>query len=181
VVAVVEQQQPGPVQLVMRPFLFLDFDDVICLNRPYGGYDVAARERPQDLWEKLWHAPAVALLEGVVTELHPHVVLTTSWLQFLQLEEAKALFEQTRMPWLADAIHPDGEALQGRGWTRLQAVDAWLAAHWQKEPYAIVDDTLSGTGLVGSQHDRAGRLVLCDVDVGLQPHHIPTLRRALTA
>jgi hypothetical protein len=115
------------------------------------------------------------------TELHPHVVLTTSWLRFLQLEEAKALFEQTRMPWLADAIHPEGEALQGRGWTRLQAVDAWLAAHWQKEPYAIVDDTLSGTGLVGSRHDRAGRLVLCDVDVGLQSRHISALRRALTA
>jgi hypothetical protein len=73
-----------------------------------------------------------------------------------------------------------GEALQSRGWTRLDAVDAWLAAHWRKEPYAIVDDTLSGTGLVGSSHDRAGRLVLCQVDVGLEPHHLPVLRRALT-
>jgi hypothetical protein len=60
----------------MRPVLFLDFDDVICLNRPYGGYDIAAPERPADLWEKLWHTPAVAVLESVVAELQPHVVPT---------------------------------------------------------------------------------------------------------
>jgi len=164
----------------MRPLLFLDFDDVICLNRPYGGYDIASPERPEDLWEKLWHAPAMALLEGLVKELQPHVVLTTSWLRFLQLANAKELFHQTRTPWLADAIRADGEALQSRGWTRLEAVDAWLARHWRNEPYAILDDTLSGTGLAGSSHDRAGRVVLCQVEVGLQPHHLPLLRRALT-
>jgi hypothetical protein len=165
----------------MRPLLFLDFDDVICLNRPYGGYDVASSERPPDLWKKLWHLPAVALLEEVVTSSRAHVVLTTSWLMLLQLEEAKTLFRLTDQSWLADALHEQGEALPVRGGTRLQAIDNWLAVHRRREPYAIVDDTLSGTGLTGSGHDREGRVVLCDVEVGLQPHHVLRLNHALSA
>lgn len=164
----------------VRPLLFLDFDDVICLNRPYGGYDLAATERPADLWDRLWHRPALAVLEAFVAARRPRVVLTTSWLLFLQLQEAAALFDRTGAPWLASALHPAGEALQARGWTRLQAIDAWLAAHWRQEPYVIIDDVLSGTGLAGSRHDQAGRVLLCEVNVGLQQHHLSYLVRALS-
>lgn len=44
------------------PLLFLDFDDVICVNAPYGGYDVLAAATgtaPADLWERLWHPPTI--------------------------------------------------------------------------------------------------------------------------
>jgi hypothetical protein len=164
----------------MRPLLFLDFDDVICINVPYGGYDVASREQPADLWERLWHPPAMAVLQDVFTARQPQVVLTTSWLRFLQLGDAKALFHRTGVPWLAEALHPQGEALQARGWTRLQAVDAWLAAHWNQQPYVIVDDVLSGTGLAGSRHDRAGRVLLCEINMGLQVHHALHLKSALS-
>jgi hypothetical protein len=163
----------------MRPLLFLDFDDVICLNRPYGGYDLAAPDKPADLYERLWHAPALELLRGVVQEHQPEIVLATSWLRFLLLEDAKVLFQRTGAAWLADALHPAGEALPQRGWTRLQAIDAWLAQYRTQESYAIVDDMLSGTGLSDSSHDRAGRLVLCEVEVGLLPAHIEPLHRAL--
>jgi hypothetical protein len=162
------------------PLLFLDLDDVIFLNRPYGGYDLAAKDHPSDLWERLWHRPALDLLEGVIASHQPRVVLTTSWLRFLQLDEAKVLFQRSGAPWLAEALHPRGEALQARGWTRLQAIDGWLDAHRVSEPYAILDDALSGTGLAGSRHDKERRVVLCDVEVGLQPHHVPRLIRALS-
>lgn len=163
----------------MSPLLFLDFDDVICLNRPYGGYDLAAPDKPTDLYERLWHAPALGLLRTVIHEHRPEVVLTTSWLRFLVLEDAKVLFHRTGAPWLAEALHPAGEALPQPGWTRLQAIDAWLEQHRAEQPYAILDDALSGTGLAGSFHDRAGRLVLCEVEVGLVPAHLEQLRRAL--
>lgn len=74
-----------------------------------------------------------------------------------------------------------GEALPLPGGTRLQAIDTWLERHGSDQPYGILDDALSGSGLAGSRHDRAGRLVLCEVDVGLLPVHLPQLRRALQA
>lgn len=56
----------------MSPVLFLDFDDVICLNNPYGGYDAltalaeAARagtplSADDDLWSKLFDSKRVAI------------------------------------------------------------------------------------------------------------------------
>lgn len=165
----------------MSALLFLDFDDVICLNRPYGGYDLAAPDKPADLYERLWHAPALGVLRGLVQEHQPQVVLTTSWLRFLLLNEAKVLFHRTGASWLAEALHPAGEALPQPGWTRLQAIDAWLAQQEAGQPYAIIDDALSGTGLAGSSHDRAGRVVLCEVHVGLLPTHLAQLQRALQA
>lgn len=161
------------------PLLLLDIDDVICLNTPYGGYDVLAREHSADLWSRLWHPPAMALLCELVQATQAQVVLTTSWLRFLQLDAMAELFRRTGVGILADALHPNGEVLPLRGQTRLQAIEAWLQHHGVQQRYAILDDHLSGTGLSGSRHDRAGRVVLCEVDVGLQAHHIPQLERAL--
>lgn len=37
-----------------RPLVFLDFDDVICINKPYGGRDILESEAntPANLWER---------------------------------------------------------------------------------------------------------------------------------
>ena len=116
----------------------------------------------------------------MLREARPQVVLTTSWLSFLNLTAARQLFELTGLAQLSQALHPDGEAPQLRGQTRLEAIDAWLLRHAWTGKYAIVDDPLSGTGLRRSRHERAGRLVLCEVDVGLSQVHVLQLLRALT-
>lgn len=163
----------------MKPLLLLDLDDVLCLNNPYGAYDVAQKTWPDDLMSRLWHRPALAVLEPLVAEFKPQVVITSSWLRLMLLQSIETLFRASGAPWLADALHPEGEALQGFGKSRLDAVDSWLAAHPGGEPYVVLDDVLSGTGLSGSRHDRAGRLVLCDVNVGLLPKHAEQIRWAL--
>ena len=163
----------------MRPLVFLDLDDVVCLNRPYGGYDVAQKTWPDDLSSRLWHRPALDVLEPLVAEFKPQVIITSSWLRLMLLESIEALFRMSGAPWLADALHPEGEALQPAGKTRLDAIDAWLALHHSTQPYVILDDPLSGTGLAGSRHDRAERLVMCGVDEGLLPVHAERIRCAL--
>ncbi len=163
----------------MRPLVLLDLDDVLCLNRPYGGYDVAQKTWPDDLQSRLWHQPALDVLEPLVVEFKPHVVITSSWLRLMLLESIEALFRVSGVPWLADALHPQGEALQSSGKTRLDAIDAWLTLHHSTAPYVILDDPLSGTGLVGSRHYRDGRLVMCAVDDGLLPVHAERIQRAL--
>jgi hypothetical protein len=94
------------------PIVFLDFDDVICLNAPYGVYDVAAHVAP----------PA-------------------------------------------------------SGDTRADAIAGWLRRNPGPQPYTILDDVLSGTGL--AQSPMAPNTVLCAADEGLMSAHLDDVRRIL--
>lgn len=162
-----------------RPLLLLDLDDVICINAPYGGYDVLAPDQPADLFERLFHAPAVAVLLEVLAEHQAQVVLTTSWLRLFDRERLVDVFSRTGLGALAAALHEQWSAETLRGEERLQAVDRWLSQHHRGEPYVLLDDSLSGTSLIGSEHDKQGRLVLCEVEVGLTPAHAERIRAIL--
>lgn len=166
----------------IRPLLFLDFDDVICLNTPYGGYDVAmsGKEKPEDLWTKLWHEPAVRVLTQVLEAHNPNVIITSSWLRFLDQQGAKDLFCATGLGRLAESLHPAWEAPQSRGGSRFEAVSVWLKRHHRGEAFVVVDDHLSGTGLAGSELDHQGRVVLCEVGVGLKLFHTGKIHEALS-
>ncbi|MDM0054028.1 HAD domain-containing protein [Variovorax sp. J22R115] len=164
----------------MPPIIFLDVDDVICINAPYGGYDVVAPDRPADLWEKLFHPAAVDTLLTILSEHRPHVVLTTSWLRMMDREGFEVLFRRTGLDELSRALHPKAwEAPQARGETRLEAIEKWLAANRKDEPFVILDDPLSGTGLIDSSLFNNGRVVLCELSVGLTADHLAIVRRAL--
>lgn len=165
-----------------RPLVFLDFDDVICVSRPYGGYDLfnPTERRPDDLYEKLWHAPARETLQQILNEHHPEVVITTSWLLMSdQVETFQSLFRNTGLPDLAATLHKAWEAPGLRGVTRLGAIERWLHANYCGQSFVVLDDNLSGTGLRGSQLDKAGCVVFCEQDVGLHQGHLPLVRRAL--
>jgi hypothetical protein len=163
------------------PVIFLDFDDVLCLNNPYGGYDVArsAYEAPADLWEKLFHRPSVDVLLDIVREHEPQVVVTTSWLRFLDREGMESLLARTRLAFLNTTLHEHWDAPQMRQETRLSAIERWLASHHRGEPFVVLDDSLSGTGLAGSHLDKNGHVVWCAEGVGLTSAHIDQVRRAL--
>lgn len=166
---------------VGRPLLFLDIDDVLGIGRPYGGYDVfqPSSERPADLWQCLWHPPAVEALRTVLTEYRPSVVVTSSWLRLCDRDGFVQLFQRTGLPEVAGAFHDAWEAPQDLGKTRLQAIEKWLHARYTGEPLAVLDDALSGTGLRGSRLQRAGCVVLCEVGVGLHAGHLDAIRGAL--
>lgn len=162
-----------------RSILFLDFDEVIALGTPYGGHHLLLRPQPADLHHHLWHPPALAALLFVVAEAKPAIVLTTTWLRFLDLASARQLFQRTNAALLAEQLHPFGEAPQTVGQTRLQAIDAWMKVHGQPKHYAILDDVESGTGLVGSRHAAAGRLFLCELGHGFRPEQVPSVLKVL--
>ena len=170
----------GVRQVGRPPLLFLDFDDVLCINSPYGGYDVFAADGPTDLWERLWHPPAAQTLLAVLEAHQPRVVVTTSWLRLMERPGFEGLFRRTGLAPVADALHEAWEAPQRLGATRLQAIEQWLNARYQGEPLVVLDDVLSGTGLRGSRLDKAGCVVLCEEGVGLHAGHRPAIDRALT-
>ncbi len=161
-----------------QPLVFLDLDDVICLNDPYGGYDVLVQS-PADLLEKLFARDATEILLGVIREHQPRIVLTTSWVRLLERSRLEKLFLVCGLGAVVERLHEECEAPQKSGESRLKAIDRWLAQHHRGERYVVLDDHLSGTGLAGSHIDKAGRLVLCDVGVGLQPSHLDLVRLAL--
>jgi hypothetical protein len=165
--------------VVARPILFLDLDDVLCLNDPYGGYDILAPGKPADLYKKLFEAGSVRRLNEILARACPQVVMTTSWLRFLDRHGFEQLFAQTGLRALASALHEHWEAPQNSGQTRLQAVERWLEQHHQGEPYAVLDDHLSGTDLSASVHDLLDRVVLCDENVGLLDEHRDRVLAAL--
>jgi hypothetical protein len=165
-----------------RPVILVDFDDVLVLNRPgeFGGYDIVAPNPPPELWANLFHAPAAQTLVDAATEHDACLVITTSWLRFMLRDGFERLFAKTGLHALTERLHPAWEAPQNRGETRAGAIDRWLAANHLGEPYVILDDELSGTGLRASVHDRRGRLVLCKEGVGLHRGHLAPIRAALT-
>lgn len=168
-----------PKTLPSRPLLFLDIDDVLCLNAPYGGYDVVVAPRPEDLWTKLFAPGAVDTLLAAIEEHRPRVVLTTSWLRLLDKQDFEGVFQATGLGQLAERFHEHWDAPQNSGETRLEAIERWLLRHHRGEPFVVLDDTLSGTGLAGSRIDLMGRLVLCEVNVGLHAGHVAAIHRAL--
>lgn len=165
-----------------RPIILLDFDDVIVLNRPgqFGGYDVIAPNPPPELWPRLFDPQATRVLVEALVEHDARVVITTSWLRFMMREGFERLFALTGLDMLRKSMHEAWEAPQNHGETRAQAIDRWLAAHHRGEPYVILDDELSGTGLRHSVHERRGRLVLCKEDVGLHRGHLAPIRASLS-
>lgn len=162
-----------------RPVLFLDIDDVVCINAPYGGYDLAAPDPPPDLWARLFHAPAVETLRVIVDEFDPRVVITSSWLRFMLREAFVRLFARCDMFFVLERLHEACEVLQGPRMTRFQAIERWLDAHHRGEPFVVLDDVLSGTGLSGSWRQAQGRVVLCNAGEGLHSEYVPQVRQAL--
>lgn len=165
-----------------RPLLFLDFDEVIKLNPEgsFGGYDVLAPNPPHEMWAQLFHPPAVATLTTALNRWNPQVIITTSWLRFMLRDALVFVLSRTNLEHITGALHASWEAPQNARETRCGAIDRWLAENHLGEPYVILDDHISGTGLRGSRHARAGRVVFCDPNVGLCPEHLPAIEGALT-
>ena len=156
----------------IRPLVLLDFDDVICLNRPYGGYEVRARNPPTDLWERLFHPPAIAVLQAVHEKFRPQWVLTTSWIRFLDRQTAATVLRRGGLPFVAQNMHEKHwDAEQLRGEDTATACLRWLSMYHEGEPYIIIDDETSGTGLATSTWRRSGNVVLCKEGVGLHVAH----------
>jgi hypothetical protein len=163
----------------MTGLLFLDIDDIVCLNRPYGAYDVMTTDVSAEVYEQLMHAPAVDVLLAALAEHRPRVVMTSSWIRFIDRERLADVFQLSGLGEVVDSLHDAWEAPQASRATRAQAIELWLSQHHAGERFAILDDDLSGTGLRGSAFDAAGRVVWCERDVGLLPAHLPLIRRAL--
>lgn len=100
--------------------------------------------------ERLFSQEAVETLNKVVQEHRPDVVLTTSWLRYMDRDGFERLFRATGLGMVADCLHEHWDTQQNKWMSRLQAIENWLACHDYDQQFVVIDDHLSGTGLAGS-------------------------------
>jgi len=167
--------------------LFLDLDDVCCLNSPYGGYDAALAlsgrgdVEEADLWERLMDADAVALLRRIDEEFRPEYVLSTSWWWVMDDATLRQVLHRSGLWFVEQSLHAAACTPKGpRHGTRWTEIGTWLEAHPKSaDAWVVLDDTLSGTGLASELPAHLSPfVVLCKPGVGLTPVEYEQLRTA---
>lgn len=176
------QERSQPTGTLTRPVLFLDFDDVICLNNTCGGYDAihalarVAKEPGlrfddfQDLWEQLFDANARDYLRAIHEEFTPWYVLTTSWWWLMEKDALVEVLSQCRLQFVADNLHSHwATPKRTRPDVRAAEISDWLAQEAEfADSWVVLDDELSGTGLADwAAQSHTPFVVLCKENVGL--------------
>lgn len=170
-----------------RPVLFLDLDDVLCLNAPYGGYDVmeamrgyegksgsSLQQKHQDLWGTLFDSSAVNRLRLIDAEFRPRYVLSTSWTRFLDLPTITMALSLAGLEFVLTNLHRDWETQKTSSDRRGGDILTWLDAHPEHvDRWVVLDDELSGKGL-----EVGPFVVLCQEKVGLTTDKYDLLRLA---
>lgn len=159
--------------------LFLDIDDVLCINQKYGARELAAvidfGRVPADFYEVLFSRAAVTTLNTIIAEFSPLVVISSTWAQHFSKDQFADTFGKCGVRGIR--FHEDWKLPQpqARSDTRCLLIQRWLEANDSGKGYIVVDDEQSGTGLEAL----AGSVVLCELGVGLSKAHIPLVRQAL--
>lgn len=174
-----------------RAVLFLDLDDVVCLNCPYGGYDAALalspsssgkkNAAPPGLWDMLFDANACQYLQCLDDEFHPVYVMSTSWARILDDEALREALVRGGLSFVVDNLHLHMVTPTIRGRTnRWAEISAWLQGHPEfGSKWVVLDDELSGTGLdIGPHAEQQPFAVLCRECVGLTEVEYVKLRAA---
>ena len=176
----------------MRPVVFLDIDDVLCVSRTLNTRQVleALSHQPtaaeEQIWQQIFHSMAMENLRQLDHEFDPWYVISSSWTLHLTKQQLCAAFTATGLNFVPENLHPHWCTPRHEGSNRLNEIDAWLDAHhwrgWRLRaplPFVIIDDVLSGQSLFGT--DLQKQAVFCDVDTGFLYPQLQTARRILNA
>lgn len=177
----------------MTPIIFLDFDDVICLNQQFGGYDAlnafaeAVRSdspivATNELWSKLFDSQAIGNLKLLHEQFLPRYVLSTSWRWFFDKDALVQTLQLGGLSFVAEHLHADWSTPQAsRQAHRAVEIKGWLAKHPEcANAWVVLDDELSGTGFSSWSRDQRKFVALCQAGVGLQKPELEQLQQALS-
>ncbi len=140
-----------------HPVLFIDVDEVICMNRPHGCFAAAAsvddrHVNPQEVYRLLFQASSVQALKQVHDEMDATLryVVSSTWREVFTRTQIEVVFRRAGLGFVADHLHEAGRWCTppkfGRS-RRVNEIAEWLDRHHRGEPFAIVDDTCSGASL----------------------------------
>lgn len=172
----------------LKPVLFLDFDDVICLNRPFGGYDVrfslgdGSFAMRGELHQNIFDSQAKYYLEQINKEFKPYFVLSTSWRWLFDIFELKTVLETCGLGFVSDNLHPFWSTPKTqRDGLRAAEIKIWLNLYPEfLKSWVVLDDKLSGRGFDFWPHHERNYVVLCQEGVGITAIEYEKLRLALS-
>lgn len=165
-----------------RLVLFINFDDVICLNRTCGGYDAMdimariekdptlAPENFQTLWAEFFDVNAKSYLEAIHDVWNPWFVLSSSWCQHIKKESLIDILNRCGLTFVAENLHstwttsrrmhPDIRSSEIRSWHR--------ANPGFENDWVVLDEEVSGVSLsdwpIPAEQPF---IILCRKEVGL--------------
>src|SRR3981081_1045405 len=139
------------------PVGFLDIDDVLCLNNPYGGSDAldAIKGRhadPDTVLREIFGAEPKRVLESVHKEMGGQLryVISSSWRQVFSREQIERVFRTADVGFVAVGRHEKWETPSRlRRTDRSEEIESWLHHYHQGEPFVVLDDDYSVTPLPG--------------------------------
>ena len=172
------------------PIVFLDIDDVLCVNDPYTGtdaLDVACGKhlQPESVLRELFAAQPKLALERIHDAMQGRLryVVSSGWRQWFTREQIEQVFRGAGLSFVVDNLHPQWRTpCPPPERERVAEIEAWLHEHHEGEPFVILDDEVSGPSLVclAPEHRFTARVVLCPLRVGLSVDHVPLIVDALS-
>lgn len=169
----------------MRPVVFLDMDDVLCLNRQYTSVQMImcfqeGRMDWPELWADLVDAAAAANLRTLHEEFAPLYVVSTSWATYLNRAQMCDVFSRTQLQFVIGNLHQEWVTPRARSSSRRDEIDWWLEEFCTgAQPFIVLDDTASGWSLARSPLALDGHVVLCDVGSGFTLEKLEEARQRL--
>jgi hypothetical protein len=187
-----EGPRPDPGAGDAPSIVFLDIDDVLCLNDPYGGSDAldaleGRHAEPDRVLREIFAVQTKRVLESMHEEMGGNLryVISSSWRRAFSREQIERVFATAGVGFVAASLHEKWETPRMRLRTadRIEEIQSWLHQHHRGEPFVILDDEYSGGSLLDVcddlNHPLAERVVLCPVGVGLTLDHLPIILNAL--
>ena len=168
-----------------RPLVFLDMDDVLCLDdvHPSGKMLQIFRQAIPDypeMWERLVDAGAAENLRQLHAEFNPAYIISSSWATYLDREQMCEALTRTQMQFVVENLHTEWRTPRALSSSRRDEIEWWLAAHREpSQPFIILDDSWSGTRLAYSPLALDGHVVLCRSGFGFTKKRLKEACRQL--
>ena len=171
----------------MRPVVFLDIDDVLCVHRTMNTREVIAALEGDEtvdapaVWQQIFHLAAVEYLRQLHLEFQPQYVISSSWTLHLDREQLRETFLRTGLEFVAENLHEHWCTPRDEESYRLVEIDAWLETHapTSTAAFLIIDDHVSGQSLVASHLEK--QCVLCEAWTGFMFKELSAARNTLRA
>jgi hypothetical protein len=141
------------VQRDTRSLVFLDMDDVLCLDDVHHSskmlkiFEQTIPDYPE-MWEFLVDASAAESLRQLHAEFELVYVVSSSWATYLDRERMCEALTRTQLQFVVENLHAEWKTPRALSSSRRDEIQWWLAAHREpSQPFSIIDDSWSGTDL----------------------------------
>jgi hypothetical protein len=178
-------EKDGDMRHDVRPLVFLDMDDVLCLDDVHHSsrmLKILEKKIPDypEMWELLVDAGAAENLRQLNAEFKPVYVISSSWATYLDRGQMCEALARTQLQFVVENLHAEWSTPRALSSCRRDEIEWWLEAHREpSQPFLIIDDSWSGTRLAHSPLALNGHVVLCRSGFGFTKKRLKEACRQL--